>query len=210
MPSTKPQSSAPSDYLYEDEAIDFRRLWSAIWRQRVLILALTFGGLVAGFGLSRLLQPVYEAQASLQVPVVSRSFGAANPLRSAPLFEGRGWIELLRSYAVLDEVVRKRRLYLEPASSSDWSFFSTFAISQEARWGEYVFSSDGAGTNRLSSIDGALLDSAPAGDSLGRPLGLLWTPPNPGGLAAGRGAAQALAPRLRCVHHRGDGQYDCR
>lgn len=183
MPSSNPQSKAPSGDLYDDEAVDFRRLWAAIWRQRLLILVLSLGGLLAGFGLTRLLQPVYEAQASLQLPVASsRNFGSANPLRSAPLFEGRGWLELLGSYAVLDEVVRKRRLYLELASSSDSSFFSTFAIVQQARWGEYVFSSDGKGTNRLSSVDGTILDSAPAGDSLGRPLGLLWTPPSPGGL----------------------------
>lgn len=196
MPSLPPSSRPAPEIAYEDEAVDFRRLAAAIWRQRLLVGLLSVGGLVAGFALSRLLQPVYEAQAALQVPVATRGFSSSAALRSAPLFEGRGWIELLRSFAVMDEVVRRRRLYLQPQDPSTWQYFADFTLAPAARAGDFVLASNGAGRLELRSAAGETIESVAVGDSVGRELGFRWVPPAPN---SDEVAFRVLAPRDAAV-----------
>lgn len=172
---------SPESYGYESSAPEsgspIRRYISAVWRQRWLILALSVAGLAVGYGLNRVVKPTYEAQASVQIPFTSRGFTAPNPLRSAPLFEGRGWLELLRSFEVLDEVVRKRRLFLEPAVIADTQYLATLELGENFVPDEYVLSSPAAGRVRLSRADETMVDEAAVGDSLGRAVGLRWVPP---------------------------------
>lgn len=162
----------------------FRRYVEALRRYRYLILGLGALGVIAGVALTQVIKPVYEAQAAVQIPVSQRGGGGGggqtNLLRSAPLLEGRSWLELLRSFAVLDEVVSQRRLYLELEQPGDSSIFAQFALREGFVPGEYELSTDAAGSRLvLSQRDGAVLDQGAVGDSLGRSVGLAWVPSSP-------------------------------
>lgn len=169
----------------EEQGVDFSRYLAALGRLRFLIIGLGVVGLALGAGLTQVIKPVYEAQAAIQIPVTVRGGGGpASPLRSAPLVEGRGWVELLRSFAVLDEVVRQRRLYLELDRPEDSTFFRDLELAEGFASGEYELSADPAtGRLTLSQREGAVLDAVAPGDSLGRSIGMRWVPGVP---SAGR------------------------
>lgn len=160
-------------------ASDIKRALAAMGRYRWLIMGLALAGLGAGFGLGQIVKPIYEAQASIQIPVQSRGFGAPSPLRSAPLFEGRAWVELVRSFEVLDQVVRDLRLYLEPAVLADSVFFRQVGLDTGFVPGTYQLSSPSPGRMTLSRPDGTVIEEVAAGDSLGRSVGLIWVPAAP-------------------------------
>jgi polysaccharide biosynthesis transport protein len=160
-----------------DAGLNLRRYLAAIWRHRTLVGLLSLLGLAGGFGVSRIVKPVYEAQASIQVPPPNRGGGGpANPMRAAPLLEGLGWVELLRSWAVLDEVVRQTKRYLELESPQDSIVFRGFSIAEQFVPGEYRVRAIGANRVVLLTRDGEQLDEVATGDSLGRALGFGWVP----------------------------------
>jgi len=170
-----------AEYVPEPEAesVDIRRYLSAIWRFKWLIVLLSTAGFAVGYGLNSLVLPVYEAQASVQLPASTRGFGAQNPLRSVPLLEGRAWLELVRSFEVLDEVVRQQRLYLEPFTVDDTAYFSGFVLAQGFNPGPYQLTRTAAGRLQLSRPDGNVVDDVAIGDSVGLRAGFRWVPPAP-------------------------------
>src|SRR5688572_18790831 len=130
----------------EGGGMDMRRYVAALGRYKYLILGLGALGLLAGSALTQVIKPVYEAQAAVQIPVTVRGGGGQqSALRSAPLLDGRGWLELLRSFAVLDEVVRQRKLYLELAQPSDSVYFRGFELGEGFIPGEYRLLADSTG-----------------------------------------------------------------
>ena len=163
------------------DGMGLRRYVAAIGRYKFLIVALGAVGVLVGMGLTQVIKPVFEAQASIQIPVSTRGGGGGGQtslLRSAPLLEGRGWLELLRSYAVLDDVVLQRKLYLELDDASDSVYFKDFELGEGFVPGAYRLLSDAAGSRvAVLPIEGSPLDEASVGDSLGRTLGFKWVPP---------------------------------
>lgn len=177
----------------ESSGPGLKRYVAALGRYKYLILGLSAAGILVGVGLTQVIKPVYEAQAAVQIPVTQRGGaggGQSNLLRSAPLLDGRGWLELLRSFAVLDEVVRQRRLYLELEQPADSGFFTGFELGEGFVPGEYTLTAGANGGPVLSLRDGALVDQVAAGDSLGKPVGLRWTPKSPS-------AGQSILFRVR-------------
>lgn len=161
----------------EDEGgLDLRRLLSAVWRRKWLVVAFGALGIVAGYGASRLVKPIYEAQASIQLPAVVRSAGSNPLMRAAPILEGTGWVELLRSFAVLDEVVLQRRLFLETSSVTDRALLDNLSVAPNLVPGVYRVESPTPETVRLLSETGETLDEVNVGDSLGLRFGFRWAP----------------------------------
>ena len=160
----------------EDRGPDIRRYLSALLRFKWVVLGLTLAGLIGGGAASMLVKPVYEAQAAVQVPVPGARFMSGTPITSAPIVEGLGWLELVRSFAVLDEVVRRRKMYLELGSPADTALFSEFALDDRFVPDEYRLIAVGGGRMQLSSRSGQVLDERATGDSIGRALGLHWAP----------------------------------
>ncbi len=159
----------------EGGGIDLRRYLSALIRYKWLIVGLILAGLAAGVVGSMFVKPQYEARAAVQLPSAGRQW-QQNPTGSAPLVDGLGWVELVRSFQVLDEVIRKRRAYLHLENLGDSVFFSTLELGPNYRPGQYNFELLGDGNLKLSSVDGTIAESAIVGDSLGRKFGLLWVP----------------------------------
>lgn len=205
--NTPPRGIGPALEAGQEEEghLDFRRYFSAVLRLKWLVLGLALLGLAAGVGASRVIKPSYEVQATIQIDAVTRRSEQTGPIRNVSLLEARGWIDLMRSFLVLDEVVRRRRLFISPANTADAALFNEFSLSTPFRPGSYqlVVAGSGSQGSLLSATTGEVLETFAVGDSVGRPVGFRW---RPGTLTAGqsitfevrtpRDAAVALADAL--------------
>src|SRR6266700_3396464 len=139
-----------------------RRYLRSVRRHKWLVLSLTSFATAAGVELSMYaLPPNYAARATVwsQVPISS------------------GWIDLIRTNIVLEDVARRERLYLTTVVG-DPAALTTLAIKQRVHPGTYRLAVDTTGTAFVLSDDaGAVLDRGAIGDSIGAPLGFAWVAP---------------------------------
>ncbi len=218
LPSVRAsQPVAPSfgptqpEYEVPEGAPDWRRSLYAVLRYRWMILALTALGTVAGMGATRVLAPEYLTQATIWIQASgaerrSGSSGAGAPIRSGQLLsEAEAWVDLLKSYVVLDAVVREQRLFLRPKSPADAAALAVFRVGDAFRPGAYQLTVDPGGRYRLVTADGLELERGAIGDSVGATIGFRWAPTRadigPEGrveftLATTRDAARRLADGL--------------
>lgn len=190
---------------FEDEdegGIDFRRYLAALLRHKWYVVGVAILGLAGGLIAALQQKPVYIARAALQLPSPSR-LQRGDLTATPPIVDGVGWIELLRSFQVMDEVVRQRRSYLKLGSLSDTASFTSFDIAPVFVPGAYSVSQTADGRVRLMASSTELVDEAAPGDSLGRSVGFRWVPvaPAPGQTVefqvnSLRDAAVALAGNL--------------
>jgi capsular exopolysaccharide synthesis family protein len=161
-----------------EEPLDWRRQVSAVWRYKWGILGLTVLGTCGGVGGAHYLPPKYQAQATIWIQSGDPRTGGGGrgPIGSNQLFESYAWVNLLRSYVVLDEVARDVRLFLRPARG-DAAVFASFAVGQDFRPGVYRIVVDKTGgTFFLKGRGGEDLQRGTLGDSIGQPLGFRWAP----------------------------------
>src|SRR5512145_992386 len=87
-----------------------------------VVVAFTAIGVVGG----RFVTPLFEARATLWV--TSENQGSdrdrVGPIRSAELLNSAAWIELFKSFRIVDQVVRQLALYLQPADAADAALFA--------------------------------------------------------------------------------------
>src|SRR3989454_2948457 len=189
---------------------EWRRYLMAARRYRWLVFGVTLLGTAAGIGLSLLLPPTYLARATVWVQVPS---GHARDARDrGPIWQGQlpissGWMDLLQTNVVLEDVVRRQRLYVTLRQPGDTDALATFGIKARVRPALYRLVVDSAGKSftltdkkRLVQLHGTV------GDSIGPELGFAWAP-RPGTLTPGRlveftvvapyEAAKLLAKRLK-------------
>src|SRR5207248_6084863 len=108
--------------------------------------------------------------------------------------EPEAWLDLLKSYRVLDQVVRDQRLFVTPKAREDVPLFDTFRVADQYRPGVYRLAVDGSGkTFTLSTEKGVEVEHGAVGDAIGARLGFTWAPPA-GSLPAGRTMAFSVAP----------------
>lgn len=173
-PELEPTSNAP----------DWRRYVAAVLRHKWLILLLVVVGTAGSAFAAHYLPQEYQAQSTIWIE--AQSEGSRGPIRSDQLLRSNAWIELLRSYVVLDYVVREERLYLRPASPADSLAFANFTLAERFRPGEYRLTVDDAGRSyTLATREGIRIEGGTLGDSIGREIGFQWQPA-PGTLRAGR------------------------
>jgi capsular exopolysaccharide synthesis family protein len=182
LPAPVPPRRSETAFADDEHGPDWRRISSALLRFKWLVLAAIVAGLAAGFGATRMLRPVYRAQANVWIDVPNRSGGDRSadnrgPIRTAALLEADDWVELLRSYIVLDQVVRDLRLYLGVKRPAERAMFSTFNVTDQFRPGVYQLQASADGRSyTLSNNEGMALEHGAVGDSVGRRLGFLWQP----------------------------------
>lgn len=160
------------------------RYIAAIRRFKWLIVALAAVGLGAGVAASRFIDPEYEVNATI---LLEQGTGVANgpnsgPIQGAELLRGSGWQDLLRSYAIVDPIVTELGLFVTPVERADSVLFRNLRVDQgrlrpgnyklEIKGPRYVLSLKTA----VEGTDGVPVDSGVVGDSIGRPVGLLWAP----------------------------------
>ena len=161
------------------EGLDWRRYLSAVVRYRWWVMLFSSLGLAAGVGAARYLKPNYLTQATIWIEGASDRRGGAGqgPIRSGQLLDAGAWLELLRSYVVLDPVVQERHLYLRSSGSADSTAFASFALAERFRPGQYRLTVDNERRSvTLVSPGGGVVQQAAVGDSIGRSVGFLWSP----------------------------------
>jgi hypothetical protein len=104
-----------------------------------------------------------------------RGVGRAGPIQDGQLLEQATWDELLKSFLVLDDVVMTQRLYLDVPDEYQ-RVFADFSVDSAFYKGTFELRKSGRNYVVLDE-NGNVLDSAPAGDSLGRKSGWNWAPP---------------------------------
>jgi capsular exopolysaccharide synthesis family protein len=183
-----PDSPNPAE---EEGGIDWRRIASALLRFKWVVLLMVALGLGAAVAATRMLHPVYRAQANVWVDVPDRRgergpSDTRGPIRQGALLDADAWVELLRSYIVLDQVVRDLRLYLAVKRPADRAIFTDFRVDDMFRPGDYQFSVSGDGRQyTLASAEGVDLERGTIGDSVGSRLGFHWVQA-PGTLTPGQ------------------------
>ncbi|OLC08362.1 MAG: hypothetical protein AUH42_01620 [Gemmatimonadetes bacterium 13_1_40CM_70_11] len=197
---------AESGFPGLDDGLDWRRVLSALLRFKWLIAAVTLAGTAAGVGATRFLTPEYVAQATVWIDGPDRRGPDRGPIRPGQLLDPEAWVELLKSYVVLDEVVREQRLFLGLGSPADAHVFDAFRPAEQYRPGAYRLKVDATGQNwTLATEDGIDLERGAVGDSIGGRVGFHWAPGlgvlTPGRsvgftVASVRDASRHLAERL--------------
>jgi len=161
---------------YESE-LDWRRALSAVLRFKWPILLVTLLGTAAGVAATRVVRPIYSAQATVWIDAAERRGPDRGPIRQGQLLDPQAWFDLLKSYVVLDQVVRDQRLFLEPRSPADAAALAALRVTDQYRPGTYQLTMDEAGRAwTLTTSDGLELERGTPGDSIGTRVGLMWAP----------------------------------
>jgi polysaccharide biosynthesis transport protein len=160
----------------EERGLDPRRVLAAVGRYKWLILLAVILGTGAGFLLARQVQLQYLAQATIWIEAEGRE-REAGPIRSGELLQSFAWVDLLRSYVVLDHVVLEEQLYLEYNVARDSVLFRAFALMDSFRPGPYRLTvSPETGRYTLQLLRSGVIETGQPGDPVGRAAGFEWTP----------------------------------
>lgn len=157
----------------------------ALRRYKWLIVGIVILSAMAGFAGSRLVKAQYEARSTIWIASETPELRASGPIRSRELLQSGAWIELLRSYRVVDEVVRKLTLYLTPTNPAQRPYFADFALSDRFVPGRYELRVDRAKKTWVLQIiadrtlpEGSIsTEQGAAADSVGRKFGFKWVLP---------------------------------
>jgi len=161
----------------EEQGVPWGRLVAALLRYKWLIVGIVALGGAAGLFISRRVRPEYEVRGTIWVTAAATQRQDRGPIRAQELLNSTGWVELLRSYAISDAVVRRLSLYIWPATLADTTAFRGFALADEIRPGTYTLRTDATGTRfTLHDQNDAVIEQGAVGDSVGRALGFRWRP----------------------------------
>jgi succinoglycan biosynthesis transport protein ExoP len=161
-----------------DDGTDWRRYVAAALRYRWWIAAVTVMGTLGGAMASRVLPARYQVQTTIWIQSSEPRGGGSDrgPIGANQLLAASAWGDLLKSYVVLEAVVRERRLYLS-AKPSDKAVLANFAVAEQYRPGQYRLRVDKTGqTYKIEAVPGVELEHGNVGESVGRSLGFDWTP----------------------------------
>ena len=161
----------------EPRLSQLQRTTAALLRHRwIVLLTLVMSG-VAGLGLKRFVHPTYSVHGTIWISSTTSQEDAAGPIRAAELMNATSWPELLRSFAVLDDVTRQLRLYVHPGNPKDLSLFTTFDWGNARVGGRFELLTDTDNLRyTLRTAKGNIIEQGAVGDSIGRSLGIKWLP----------------------------------
>jgi capsular exopolysaccharide synthesis family protein len=157
-------------------AAKLRRYWAAIKRFRWLIVILAALGTAAGVAATRYVAPVFEARGALWISDV----GAGNnggAYRAPELLPNGSWIQLIRSFAVVDQVVAQQRLWVRGKTWKDSVALEGIRPTGRTIAGDYTLWSDSTnGIYSLEEVTRGIFERGRIGDSVGHTVGFAWTP----------------------------------
>lgn len=157
---------------------DWGRYLASINRFKWLIVLLALVGTTAGVIWARMAKPTYRARATIWVDYMDRRGRVdAGPIPSGEPMRSSARVDLMRSPAVLEPVVRDLRLYLLPETAADRDVLSGFEITEVFQPGVYrvVVREDGH-YGLTGGTRNELVEEGTLGDSIGTGLGFAWAP----------------------------------
>jgi polysaccharide biosynthesis transport protein len=163
----------------EEEGVDWRQYATAVWRHKWLVVVGVVVGTLAGFFVERNVEPTYSVGATLWIETGGAgAAGDAAPIRPSQLLSSSGWVDLMRSFVVLDPVVNDLELYVRPRDPELGNLFAGFTVDEDVVPGPYLLRvAEGDREMILSDGEGTEVQRAAAGSSLGDGLGFHWVPP---------------------------------
>jgi succinoglycan biosynthesis transport protein ExoP len=179
-----------------------QRLAATLYRFRWILPIPVALGVGAGFLVARQARPDYQARSTVWIDSDGGSLGMRDggPLRSPELLRSQAWVELLRSYTVLDPVVRSEKLYLETPTPGSQRVFADFQLAERFRPGEYRLSLENGGRRyRLATAAGATVEVGNAGGAVGQNVGFRWHPDAAALRRAGKVEFNVVTPRDAAV-----------
>jgi succinoglycan biosynthesis transport protein ExoP len=151
------------------------RVRALLLRFKWLIVAVLILGTAGSVVATRFIRPMFQVGATIWIETGSNSRGG--PLQADELLTSRNWIELLTTYIVLDPVVKKERLFLQPERDSDLPRFEGFDLADRFLPGNYQLITDEGGRRyTLKQQGGLIVDTGVLGDSIGTKVGFRWRP----------------------------------
>lgn len=156
-----------------------RRYWAAIKRFKWLIVILAAIGTAAGVTATRFITPVYDARGAVWIADVMTAGGGneGGAYRPPELLPTAAWVQLMKSFRVVDAVVAKQHLFLKPKSWQDSLALTGLMPTPRTVAGTYTLSVDSArGTYTLSDAEHGVVERGTLGDSVGRKVGFAWVP----------------------------------
>lgn len=194
--SSRGASRAGSDWLRHLDVLR-RRKW--------LLLLVAITGTGTGVLAAATVDAEYLAEIRLWVDAPEGG-SDQGPLRTEALLQSYDWVDLLTSYAVLEDVVFDRRLYLRPRSARDTAALAGLSADRRFVPGRYELRLDEEGSvYELWRGDTVLVEAGRPGEPVGAGAGMQWRPPRdllPRGrrvrfeLVHPRDAARELGERL--------------
>lgn len=158
---------------------NIRRYIAALLRYKWLVIAGIALGLGGGYMAGKSVTARYTAQATIWIETGGgrRGQGDVAPIQQGSLLDSQGWVELMRSFVVLDHVVRNVGLFVTfPAQDS--LAFRNFNLKSQFRPGDYRLEVENAGRSfTLKTAERVHVQRGAVGDSVGTELGFEWVPP---------------------------------
>ena len=169
-----PGQTAVPDATPEPDKIPWARYVDALRRHVFLIAAIGTAGSLLGFVAARRVQAIYDVQST--VWIASGYSAQSGPIRPQQLLPSASWVELLRSYSIVEPVVRRLRLNVYYRVHADSVLFAKFQSMPTLRPGAYLLKTELTGQYTLSIAGGAIIERGILGDSIGRKVGFAWAP----------------------------------
>ena len=163
----------------EDDSFDWRRYLGAVVRHKWIVAAGLALGLLGGLLVYQTMEPTYQVGSTVWIEGArGGAAGDADPIRPSQLLSQSGWVDLMRSFAVLDPVVNSLNLHVRPGEPGYSHLFEDFQIVDEVRTRSYQArrSTDGSEMILLNA-DADEVERQPMGEALGEAFGFAWRPP---------------------------------
>ncbi|HET9949670.1 MAG TPA: polysaccharide biosynthesis tyrosine autokinase [Longimicrobiales bacterium] len=211
QPSSPPPPAATVEPAYpayepEPQGVDLRRYVFAVLRYKWLLALAVVVGTAGALLAWRMVSITYTAEGNLWIEAENqRNPGDVAPIRPSGLLQSSSWIELLRSYAVLEPVVLEQKLYIQ-ADPEYEEAFASLGLGERYAPGSFEIriGTDGR-SYTLVTREGITVEEGTLGGPVGADLGWEWFPPPesfpPGAsirfdVLSPRDAAIALSDRL--------------
>ncbi len=161
--------------MAEPGASPLARLLAACRRFAWLIVVVAALGTTGSVVATRFLNPAYVVVGTLWIE--NGTGRTQGPIQAPELLNSFSWIELLRTYTVLDPVVEQMKLYLRPGKGTTPGLFDGFALAQRFAPGSYTMTVDDAGSQfSVKNASGIVVSQGQVSDSVGKQLGFRWMP----------------------------------
>jgi len=163
----------------EEAGADPARMIEAVKRHKWLILAAAVVGTAVGVVASRFVQLEYSTDGRIWIAGSgSRAQENQGPIRTGELLESYSWIELLKSFVVMEHVVREERLYISVAKGASHADFQDATLAERARFGSYRYTVLPNGKSFvLTTLEGGEIQRGASQEKVGEAVGFSWTPP---------------------------------